>query len=94
MKQIQKTIAEDAQIRQKRAEQEAVLAQLALLTPRELEVIDLVIAGESNKVIASQLGISTKTIEFHRSHIMKKMKVNSVAELVALVISAAKEQPI
>ena len=92
--QIQKAIAEDAQIRQQRAEQEAVLARLALLTPREQEVMDLVIAGEPNKVIARQLGISPKTVEFHRSHIMKKMKVGSVAELVALVISAAKEQPI
>ena len=92
--QIQKAIAEDAQIRQHRAEQEAVLARLALLTPREQEVMDLVIAGEPNKVIARQLGISPKTVEFHRSHIMKKMKVGSVAELVALVISAAKEQPI
>ncbi len=92
--QVQKAIAEDAQIRQKRAEQEAVLARLALLTPREREVMDLVIAGKLNKVIARQLGLSPKTVEFHRSHIMKKMKVNSVAELVALVISVAKEQPI
>jgi FixJ family two-component response regulator len=91
---VQKAIAEDAQIRQHRAEQEAVLARLALLTPREQEVMDLVIAGELNKVIARQLGISPKTVEFHRSHIMKKMKADSVAELVALVISAAKEQPI
>ena len=91
---VQKAIAEDAQIRQQRAEQEAVLARFALLTPREREVMDLVIAGKSNKVIASQLGISPKTVEFHRSHIMKKMKVGSVAGLVALVISAAKEQPI
>lgn len=91
---VQKAIAEDAQIRQQRAEQEAVLARLALLTPREREVMDLVIAGKSNKVIASQLGISPKTVEFHRSHIMKKMKADSVAGLVALVISAAKEQPI
>ncbi len=91
---VQKAIAEDAQIRQQRAEQEAVLARLALLTPREREVMDLVIAGKSNKVIASQLGISPKTVEFHRSQIMKKMKADSVAGLVALVISAAKEQPI
>jgi FixJ family two-component response regulator len=91
---VQKAIAEDAQIRQHRAEQEAVLARLALLTPREREVMDLAIVGKLNKVIACQLGISPKTVEFHRSHIMKKMEVGSVAELVALVISAAKEQPI
>lgn len=92
--QVQKAIAEDAQIRQKRAEQEAVLARLALLTPRERKVMDLVIAGKLNKVIARQLGISPKTVESHRARVMKKMKVDSVAELVALVISAAKEQPV
>ena len=94
LEEVQKAIAEDAQVRQKHAEQEAVLARLALLTPREREVMDLVTAGKLNKVIARQLGIGPKTVEFHRSHIMKKMKVDSVAELVALVISAAKEQPI
>jgi two-component system response regulator FixJ len=92
--QVQKAIAEDAQIRQKRAEQEAVLARIALLTPRERKVMDLVIAGKLNKVIARQLGISPKTVEFHRARVMKKMKVDSVAELVALVISAAEEQPV
>jgi len=89
--QIHKGIAEDAQIRKKQAQQQVVSARLALLTPREREVMDLVIAGKANKVIALELGLSMKTVEFHRAHMMKKMKVDSVAELVDLFISATKE---
>jgi len=89
--QVHKAIAEDAQIRKKQAQQQVVSASLALLTPRERQVMDLVIAGKANKVIARELGLSMKTVEFHRAHMMKKMKVNSVAELVDLFISATKE---
>lgn len=89
--QVHKAIAEDAQIRKKQAQQKVVSASLALLTPREREVMDLVIAGKANKVIALELGLSMKTVEFHRAHMMKKMKVDSVAELVDLFISATKE---
>ncbi len=89
--QVHKAIAEDAQIRKKQAQQQVVLASLALLTPREREVIDLVIAGKANKIIARELGLSMKTVEFHRAHMMQKMKVDSVAELVDLFISATKE---
>ncbi len=89
--QVHKSIAKDAQIRKKQAQQQVVLASLALLTPREREVMDLVIAGKANKNIARELGLSIKTVEFHRAHMMKKMKVDSVAELVDLFISATKE---
>ena len=89
--QVQKAVARDAQIRQKQALQEAMSARLALLTPRERDVMELVVAGKLNKVIARELGLSPKTVESHRAHIMKKMKVGSVAELVTLVISAAEE---
>jgi len=89
--QVHKSIAEDAQIRKKQAQQQVVLASIALLTPREREVMDLVIAGKANKNIARELGLSMKTVEFHRAHMMQKMKVDSVAELVDLFISATKE---
>jgi len=91
LNQVHKAIAKDAQIRKKQAQQQVVLASLALLTPREREVMDLVITGKANKVIALELGLSMKTVEFHRAHMMKKMKVDSVAELVDLFISATKE---
>ena len=89
--QVHKAIAEDAQIRKKQAQQQVVSASLALLTPREREVMDVVVTGKANKVIALELGLIMKTVEFHRAQMMKKMKVDSVAELVDLFISATKE---
>ena len=58
------------------------------LTPRERQVLDLVAQGKLNKVIADMLGISIKTVELHRSRVMSKMKVKSVAQLVQLAIRA------
>jgi len=86
--QIQKAIAKDARIRQEQDAQKTTTSRLALLTSRERQVMNLVIAGKLNKVIARELGISQKTVEFHRSNIMKKMKVDSLAELIRLVIEA------
>ena len=88
---IQNSIAEDIQARQKEAERKELESRLALLTPRERQVMDLVTAGKLNKVIASKLGLSQKTVEFHRNHIMEKMKVDSVAELVRLVTMVSRE---
>ncbi|MCK4792557.1 MAG: response regulator transcription factor [Desulfobacteraceae bacterium] len=88
--QIQKAIAKDARIRQEQAAQKTITSRLALLTSREHQVMGLVIAGKLNKVIARELGVSQKTVEFHRSNIMKKMKVDSLAELVRLVIESGR----
>jgi len=60
--------------------------RLATLTPREREVLDGVVHGRMNKVLAADLGISIKTIEIHRSQIKKKMKVRNSAELIAMVV--------
>jgi FixJ family two-component response regulator len=58
--------------------------RLALLTPREKEVLTCVVAGHLNKQIASIMGVAEKTIKVHRGHIMHKLKVQSVAELVRM----------
>ena len=63
----------------------AIDARLARLTTREREVLDLVVAGKPNKVIAATLDISIKTVEVHRSNVMEKMAVMSVAELACCV---------
>jgi two-component system, LuxR family, response regulator FixJ len=81
---IRRAIEVDAQSRRVRSEQAEVAARLGQLTPREREVMDLVIAGKANKVIASELGLSPKTVEVHRAHVMKKMQVASLADLVRL----------
>lgn len=62
--------------------------RLLRLTPRERQVLTLVAEGLSNKAIARQLGISPKTVEIHRSHVMAKMEVTSSAALIRMVVSA------
>jgi two-component system response regulator DctR len=56
------------------------------LTERERDVLDQVVQGLSSKAIARLLDISYRTVELHRSHIMEKLRVHSVAELIRLVI--------
>ena len=67
-----------------RSQRKEVRERIATLTPRELEVLKLVIAGMLNKQIASQLGTTEGTIKVHRGRVMEKMGVTSVAELVIL----------
>ena len=60
------------------------LNRLAQLTPREKQIFDCIIAGKLNKQTAAELGISIKTVELHRSNIMQKIKVHSLAETLRL----------
>lgn len=61
--------------------------RLESLTTREREVLDLLVLGKQNKVMAAELGLSQRTVEIHRAHVMEKMGVNSVAQLVRIVLS-------
>ena len=71
-----------------RLRQDAVVAhRLDQLTQREMEVLELIIAGRLNKQIADDLGISIKTVEVHRARVMEKMEANSLAELVQSVMT-------
>jgi FixJ family two-component response regulator len=67
---------------------EAASAMVASLTDRERQVLELVLEGKLNKLIADQLGISIKTVELHRSRVMSKMKSRSVAQLVQRALRA------
>jgi two-component system response regulator FixJ len=60
---------------------------LASLTTREQQVLEGLLVGRANKIIAFDLGMSTRTVEVHRAHIMQKMKARSLSELVRLVMS-------
>ena len=64
------------------AQQAAVTARVTTLTPREAEVLVRVVAGKLNKQIAAELGTAEKTIKVHRARMMRKMEVDSLAELV------------
>lgn len=82
---IERALARDAAARAERAERAAAGARLTRLTPRERQVCALVATGMLNKQIAAELGTGEKTIKWHRAHIMEKLGVGSVAELVRLV---------
>ena len=71
-------------ILRQRAERSRIQALVDNLTPREREVLELVVLGKLNKQIAAKLGASEKTIKVHRGRVMQKMQVFSVAELVRL----------
>ena len=73
---------------QTRAELDDIRQRLATLTPREREVLALVVAGQLNKQAAAELGTVEKTIKVHRARVMAKMKVSSLAELVRLTSRA------
>jgi FixJ family two-component response regulator len=75
-------LARSAEYWKQRGELAESRARLAKLTPREFEVMRLVIAGLLNKQIAAELGVAVRTIKTHRSRVMEKMGVISVAELV------------
>jgi two-component system response regulator DctR len=62
-----------------------VQARLATLSAREREVLDLILAGKMNKVVADELGISMRTVEVHRAHIFDKMQVKTAVELAGLL---------
>ncbi|MES2149717.1 MAG: response regulator [Pseudomonadota bacterium] len=62
-----------------------VQARLETLSAREREVLDLILAGKMNKVVADMLGISMRTVEVHRAHILDKMQVKTAVELAGLL---------
>ncbi len=72
------------------ADRQAARALLDALTPRELDVLDQLISGHSNKVAAHILGISPRTVEIHRARVMDKLKVRSLSEVVRLALAAGR----
>lgn len=81
---IQRALARDSETRAQLAEHKNIRARLASLTPRELEVLELVTQGKANKVMAADLRVSQRTVEIHRAHLMEKMQASSLAQLVRM----------
>ncbi len=84
---VQKAVEKSLAAARGQVERRDIRARLGQLTPRERQVLDMIAAGESNKGIAHALGISEKTVEAHRAHVMDKMQAHSLAELMKLVIA-------
>ena len=85
---IRNALSLDSEQRSDQAERARIAALLDQLTSRELEVMEMVTDGKSNKEIAITLGVSAKTVEAHRAHVMEKMEASSLAELVKMVVAA------
>ena len=81
---IEQATERDRAARRQRTEMGELVERSETLTPREREVMRLVVAGLLNKQIASELGISEKTVNVHRSQVMQKMRADSLAELVRM----------
>jgi FixJ family two-component response regulator len=84
MRAVHAAIAQDREERRKRAELAELLQRLSRLTPREREVLPLLVSGLLNKQVAVELGISEVTVQTHRGKIMQKMKADSLADLVRM----------
>ena len=81
---VRRAVAMDDESRRTRAAQAALTQRLARLTPREHQVLSLVVTGMLNKQIAGRLGTSERTIKVHRARVMQKMEARSVADLVRI----------
>jgi FixJ family two-component response regulator len=81
---IAAAIAHDSRVRRERVERERLRQRHSCLTPREQEVLPLVVGGLMNKQAAARLGISETTMQIHRSRVMRKMKADSLAQLVRM----------
>jgi len=85
---VRQALEIDRQSREVRVRREDARRRLASLSAREREVLSLVAAGKANKEVAAALRLSPKTVEVHRAHVMSKMAVDSLAELIRVAILA------
>lgn len=91
---INKALRADKINREKQQVSAQAEAKFALLSSREVQILQAIVAGKQNKVISAELNISLKTVEAHRANVMKKMSVRSVPELVKLVLTNTINEPI
>lgn len=86
---VRRALEESQRLQQQSAVSAGAAARLATLTPREREVLDLLVTGLPNKAIANALGASPRTIEVHRGRVLDKLQARSLPELVRIVLAAA-----
>lgn len=90
---VERALKQHESLARQEEDRTAVLARLNSLSARERQVLDGLVAGHPNKTIAFDLGISPRTVEVYRSHVMTKMQARSLSELVRLTLLAQGERP-
>jgi two-component system response regulator FixJ len=83
---VRRAMAESGQGEAREIEKAEIAARIATLSGREREVLDGLLAGKANKVIAYDLDISPRTVEIYRANLMSKMHANSLSELVRMAL--------
>jgi len=83
---IYNALQRDAELRAETARRAAINEQMEALTPREREILERLMKGQANKVVAAELDISERTVESHRRHIKQKMKIRSLTELAQMLV--------
>ena len=83
---VQSAVSQSLLSRNEREHHNEELRRLETLTPRERQVFDLVVSGNANKQVAHDLAISEKTVEIHRSQVMRKMQARSLASLIHMAV--------
>lgn len=86
IRRVQRALALDRERRARWQGLDAIRRRHESLTPREREIAKLLVAGAANKVIAIDLGLSERTVELHRAHVMEKMEAGSLAQLVQMIL--------
>lgn len=89
---IHQALEQDKARRAARREEREIRERIKTLTPREAEVMQRVVSGQANKVIAMDLGVSQRTVELHRARVMRKLRMRSLAELVQAVGKVSKDE--
>jgi two-component system response regulator FixJ len=90
---VKRALAQAADVRQQQQATQVAATRIANLSLRERQVLELLVAGRSNKVIAYELSISPRTVEIHRAHVMEKMEASSLSDLVRAALAAGISAP-
>jgi two-component system response regulator FixJ len=90
---IERALASGAKAGQSAAEAKQARMLVEALTPREHDVLRLMVAGKANKVIAHELQISPRTVEIHRARVMEKLAARSLSDVVRIALTAGTEMP-